>query len=212
MELKDLKINFLGDSITEGHGTSDEETKPFHQLIKNEFGLAAAYNCGIGGTRIAKQTDPTIKNKHRYDLHFALRATVMEKDVDAVVVFGGTNDFGHGDSKFGDINSTDIYTFCGAVNNLIYVLKTEFPNSKIIFMTPLRRATENIPNHDGKILEDYVNAIIEITAKHNVPVIDLFRSNIFDPLDIDVLPDGLHPNDKGHIIMADYIGKALSKI
>ena len=27
MELKGKKINFLGDSITEGHGTSDWETK-----------------------------------------------------------------------------------------------------------------------------------------------------------------------------------------
>ncbi len=32
MELKDLKINFLGDSITEGHGTTGEG-KVFHQII-----------------------------------------------------------------------------------------------------------------------------------------------------------------------------------
>ncbi len=208
MVLQNLKINFLGDSITEGHGTSNPDNT-FHQIIKREYGLKEAYNCGIGGTRIAKQTVPAT---HRYDLYFALRAKIMTKDVDAIVVFGGTNDFGHGDSKIGDIDSADIYTFCGALNILITTLKADYPNSKIIFMTPLRRKTENIPNHDNKVLSDYVNAIIEITKKHNIPVIDLFRSDIIDPNDTDVIPDGLHPNDKGHLIMADYIAKELLKI
>ena len=79
-------------------------------------------------------------------------------------------------------------------------------------MTPLRRLTENTPNHDGKILVNYVDAIIEVCKKHNVAVIDLFRSGIIDPTDTEVIPDGLHPNDKGHIIMADYIAKELLKI
>lgn len=208
MKLENLKINFLGDSITEGAGTTGPD-KVFHQIIKREYGLAAAYNCGVSGTRIAKQTVP---ENHRYDLYFDLRAKAMPSDVQAIVVFGGTNDFGHGDSKMGTIDSTDIYTFCGAVNTLITDLKADYPNSKIIFMTPLRRKTENIPNHDGKILADYVNAIIEITKKHNIPVIDLFRSDILDPEDTSVIPDGLHPNDKGHTIMADYIAKELLKI
>ena len=208
MQLKNLKINFLGDSITEGSGTTGPD-KLFHQIIKREYGLAAAYNCGVGGTRIAKSKVP---GYHIHDLYFGLRATTMTKDVDAIVVFGGTNDFGHGVAKMGDIDSRDIYTFCGAINTLIEELKADFPKAKLVFMTPLRRQTEATPNHGGKILEDYVNAIIEICAKHNVPVIDLFRSNIIDPFDKEVIPDGLHPNDKGHIIMADYIAKELLKI
>lgn len=208
MELKNLKINFLGDSITQGSGTTGPD-KVFHQIIKRDFGLAEAYNCGVGGTRIARQTN---HYNHIFDLYFGLRAKIMPRDVDAIVVFGGTNDFGHGDSKMGDIDSRDVYTFCGAVNTLIEELKSDYPNAKIVFMTPLRRREENNPNHDGRILEDYVNAIIEITKRHNVPVIDLFRSGILDPFDSAVIPDGLHPNDKGHIIMADYIGKELLKI
>lgn len=208
MKLENLKINFLGDSITQGIGTTDFNNA-FHQLIKREYSLAEAYNCGISGTRIAKQTTPYA---HSFDLYFGLRAKVMPKDADAIVIFGGTNDFGHGDSKMGDINSTDIYTFYGALNTLLSELREDFPDSKIIFMTPLRRITENEPNHDGKILADYVNAIIEVCEKHDVPVIDLFRSDIIDPFDTEVIPDGLHPSDKGHVIMADYIAKELLKI
>ena len=208
MELKNLKINFLGDSITQGSGTTGPD-KVFHQIIKRDFGLAEAYNCGVGGTRIARQTN---HYNHIFDLYFGLRAKIMPRDVDAIVVFGGTNDFGHGDSKMGDMDSRDVYTFCGAMNTLIEELKSDYPNAKIVFMTSLRRREENNPNHDGRILEDYVNAMIEITKRHNVPVIDLFRSGIIDPFDSAVIPDGLHPNDKGHIIMADYIGKELLKI
>ncbi len=205
MELKNLKINFLGDSITEGQGFV-----PYVQVIKDKYGLAEAYNCGIGGTRIAKQSKPS--NPIRFDLYFGLRAKVMPKDVDAVVVFGGTNDYGHGDSKMGDIDSTDIYTFYGALNTLITELKVDFPDSKIIFMTPIRRVGERNRNYNGKILEDYVNAVIDVTKKHNVPVIDLFRSNIFDPNDKNLLPDGLHPNDEGQAILAQHIAEELMKI
>ena len=81
-------------------------------------------------------------------------------------------------------------------------------------MTPLRRGREqeDTPNLNGYILKDYVDKIIEICKKHNLPVIDLFRSGIIDPNDKELLPDGLHPSDKGHAIMADYIAKELQKI
>lgn len=53
MELKGKVINFLGDSITEGHGTSDKAYR-FTSLIQNSTG-AICNNYGISGTRIAKQ-------------------------------------------------------------------------------------------------------------------------------------------------------------
>jgi len=209
MLLENKKIIFLGDSITEGSGTSGQD-KTFHQIIKEKYNLKAAYNCGIGGTRIAKKTQPS--DEHKYDLYFGLRVNVLPKEADTIIVFGGTNDYDHGDAKLGDIDSDDIYTFCGALNVLINDLKNAYPKSEIVFLTPLRRATEAVVNYDGKILKDYVEAIINITNKHNIPVIDLFTSGILDPNDTDVLPDGLHPNDKGHLIMADYISKELLKI
>lgn len=207
MKLENSKIIFLGDSITQGVGTTDED-KCFHQIIKQKYNLNAAHNCGVSGTSIAKQTNP--KN-HIHDLYFGLRTSVMPQNVDAIVVFGGTNDYGH-DSKMGGISSNDIYTFCGALNSLISDLKEKYPSAKVIFMTPIRRRNETLPNHDGKVLKDYVKAIIAITKNHNIPLIDLYNSGIINPNDTDILPDGLHPNDKGHAIMADYIATELLKI
>jgi len=211
MELKNLTVSFLGDSITEGHGTTSPD-KVFHQIIKEKYGMNHAYNYGIGGTRIARQIVPT-KEKTKHDLTFELRSDIMDRNADAIVVFGGTNDFGHGDAPFGTLDSDDKYTFCGAVNSLINKLERDFPNSRLIFMTPLHRLGETVPsNPDSKKLEDYVNAILAICKKRNIAVIDLFKINPLDPADEQVIPDGLHPNDNGHRIMAQVIGEELLKI
>lgn len=211
MKLKGKRIAFLGDSITEGCGTTCEE-KTFHQLIKKQYNLDLACNCGVGGTRIAQRKSPTYE-ANRFDLYFALRAQVMPRDVDIVVVFGGTNDSCHGDAELGDVNSNDNFTFNGALNKLITQLKNDYPNSSIIFLTPLHRiGEENCMNGTGYLLKDYVNAIIEATKRHNVYLIDLFNNIDLDPYNPILVPDGLHPSDAGHEVLADFIGKKLEEL
>lgn len=212
MELKGLTVNFLGDSITEGYGTTDSD-KQFHQIIKEQYGLKCAYNYGVGGTRIARCHKPS--QVTIWDYTFELRAEIMDKNADAVIVFGGTNDYGHGDAPFGTIESHDIYTFCGAVNSLVDKLKNDFPKSKIVFMTPIHRLGETAPasvSPDGKTLADYANVIVEICKKKDVAVIDLFKINPLDPADATLVPDGLHPNDDGHKVMAKVIAEELIKL
>ena len=97
MDIRNKKINFLGDSITEGHGCSSPE-KCFASLIARDHG-AVCRNYGIGGTRIARQKQPSENPKH--DLDFVGRYDKMDPDADIVAVFGGTNDFGHGDAPMG---------------------------------------------------------------------------------------------------------------
>ena len=209
MELKNKRFVFLGDSITESWGASSE-SKAFHQLIKNKYELSLACNCGVGGTKIAKRKVPTY-DATKFDFYFALRAQVMPRDADAVVVWGGTNDYGHEHcGEIGDVDSSDDYTFNGALNNLILQLKKDYPNSKIIFLTPLPRVGQEIcVNGTGNILKDYVNAIIEATKRHNVYLIDVFNEIELDPYDTSLLPDGLHPNDNGHVIIAEYLSQKL---
>ena len=210
MILKGLTVNFLGDSITEGTGTTAPE-KIFHYLIEQKCGLKIARNYGIGGTRIARQTEPSFNTK--FDLTFELRSTTMDKNAELIVVFGGTNDYGHGDAPFGTLEDTTDATFCGAVESLIKSLKTNFPESKLVFMTPLHRENEDVPSEpDGKILKDYVDAILTICERNNVSVIDLFKINPIDVNDKELLPDGLHPSDKGHAVMAEVIIEELSKL
>ena len=90
MKLKGLKINFLGDSITEGHGVENLEDV-YWNVLKRECGLEEARGYGIGGTRIARQMLPSENPAH--DLDFLSRVKDMDPDADVVVFFGGTNEF-----------------------------------------------------------------------------------------------------------------------
>ena len=56
MELKGKKIAFLGDSITEGCGVSTIENVYWNVLARKTG--AEGYGYGIGGTRIARRTEP----------------------------------------------------------------------------------------------------------------------------------------------------------
>ena len=48
-----------------------------------------------------------------------MRFTEMDERADAVVVFGGTNDFGHGDAPLGKPSDRDPSTFYGACHYLM---------------------------------------------------------------------------------------------
>ena len=214
MKLEGLKINFLGDSITEGVGVSDIETKRYTSVFEKMSG-AVVRNYGIRGTCIARQHNPSEKPRHALD--FLDRVEVMDADADIVVVFGGTNDFGHGDAAFGSFIARDEYTFCGALHSLVLRLKRRFPDAEIVFMTPLHRDIECRPNPTtGKLLIDYVRAMREILEYYAIPVLDLYSVSGIQPameggLD-DMTVDGLHPNDKGAQRIADRLLGFLSAL
>ena len=199
MEIKGLKINFLGDSITEGVGVSDIETKRYTSVFEAKSG-AIVRNYGIGGTRIARQHKPSANPRH--DLVFLDRVEEMDPDADIIVVFGGTNDFGHGDAAFGCFDDRDEYTFYGAMHSLVLRIMNRYPDAEIVFMTPLHRRTESVPKADsGRVLSDYVRAIREVTEYYGIPTLDLYATSGIQPAVVGAVDtmtsDGLHPNDKG---------------
>lgn len=114
MELKGKTINFLGDSITEGVGVSDINNNRYDNRLKSLLGLKKVNNYGIGGTRIAHQYFPS--EKPRYDLCFCGSAYNMDKGADVIVVYGGVNDYIHGDACFGKLKGKMPATFCGVVD------------------------------------------------------------------------------------------------
>ncbi len=216
MNLNGAKVNFLGDSITEGCGTSGGEAR-FTEIIRREYGLAASRNYGIGGTRYARQLSPS--ENPITDLDFCWRIQYLDRDADAVVVFGGTNDYGHGDAPLGSPEDRTHVTFYGACHVLFSGLKERFPTAHILILTPIHRTNDTSAAGDGRPqaprppLETYVRVIQEVAAQYSLPVLDLFHSRLLDPNDPAVqqayVPDGLHPNDAGHVILAKAIAEGL---
>ena len=211
MELENKKINFLGDSITQGCCATSPELG-FVDVMKEKYALAAARNYGIGGTRIARQRIPS--EEPLFDLYFASRVAQMDADADIIIVFGGTNDHGHGDAPFGNDGDRTVDSFCGACHVLYQKLLEKYPLAKIVVLTPLHRAEEG--RGDGLWLKDYVNQIKKTAAKYDLPVLDLYETSAIraDIPEIaeKLTTDGLHPNDEGHAILAEEIGEFLKTL
>ena len=96
MNVKGFHVNFLGDSITYGVGVSDIPNCRYDNRIANMLGLSRVSNHSINGSRLAHQTVPSAKPW--YDLCFCGRAYDMDTTADMVIVYGGVNDYIHGDA------------------------------------------------------------------------------------------------------------------
>ncbi len=222
MKLEGLKINFLGDSITEGSGTSCADSI-YHAVLKREAGLAEARSYGIGGTRFALQSGTEWRPKDDYvDVNsFSERFDKMDDDADVIVVFGGTNDFGHGDAPIGCFDDRSPETFYGACHYLFAGLIKKYLGKPIVIMTPLHRWNELSPKGDNKGIEygdlkKYVNIIRTVAEYYSLPVLDLYANSGLQPEIKEIrstyMPDGLHPNDERHIILAHMLKSFLERL
>lgn len=207
-ELNQLTINFLGDSITEGVWATAPELC-YVERVGAKLGCKVN-NCGICGTRIAPQTQPSPSAD--FDRDFLQRAPLMP-DADLVFVFGGTNDFGHGDADFGTITDESADTFCGAFRNLAKYLTNRYGKCNLCYILPLHRFNEDNPLGDGSRnkptlpLKEYVKAERTILQQLGIAFLDL--SDIFPQPEVstptELFQDGLHPTNKGHELIAERI-------
>ena len=219
MILKGATVNFLGDSITQGVGASSLETR-FTDVFAREFGLKAVNNYGISGTRIARQQHPETDNP-LYDQDFCRRFSKMDPNADAVVVFGGTNDFGHGDAPLGTFADRTPDTFTGACHYLMNGLLEMYAGKPVVILTPLHRWNEGCPRGDVKTedvapLSTYRTILLRVAESYALPVLDLYAVSGIQPTSARnrerLAPDGVHPNDAGYALLAHRIGKFLESL
>ena len=68
----------------------------------------------------------------RQALHFeqvfraVRKSKLLDEDADVVIVFGGVNDYGHGDAELGTFENKDPYTFFGGLRVLIESLQEKY--------------------------------------------------------------------------------------
>ena len=201
-----MLIDFFGDSITEGACASRQD-KCFVERV-GQILNCQVINHGIGGSRFAHQTKKSIDP--RIDLDFCYRLKDLNKNADLVFVFGGTNDYGHGDAPIGNKEDNSPDTFYGACNYIASNLLKIYKREQITFILPFYRLDEDNPFGDGSkdkpslTLEGYRNIIKEVLNKYEITCLD-FRKEIGKAENNPLLQDGLHPNDKGHELVAQLL-------
>ena len=202
---KGKRIGFLGNSITE----FGEYVKAYEELTG-----CKVYNYGVSATHMAK-IDASTSNA------FETRYRNMTTSLDLIVVFGGTNDFGHANTadfgSFSDGTKADTYTFYAGLHRLFKGLTTRYRYKPIVVMTPIHHGTdidtpeykmnadgtieEGVNPKTGKTFREYVDAIKEVAAFYSIIVLDAYSYSGLSPMAEGsqriFFRDGLHLNDRG---------------
>lgn len=190
-KLNGKHIAFIGDSITQGRFRKYSSSaldwtasKPFGSLIAEIAGDMNYGNFGIGGACVT-----TVVNSWMSLITNCSKIT----GYDVVFICGGTNDYG---------NNATSANFTTAYGTVVDTLKSN--NTEVVAVTPVYRTSKTGSNTQGLTLNDYCQLIKTISDNKNIKCIDLYpltNDNVF----ITYCPDGLHPNEIGHKIMADLI-------
>lgn len=204
---KGKRVGFLGDSITQ-----------YAEYVNSYAALTGctAMNYGISATHMAARNS---SDSNAFDRRYSK----ISKTVDMVVVFGGTNDFGHtSTAEFGaftDGPKVGKYTFYAGLHRLFKGLHDRFPKIPVVIMLPIHHGTEidtpeYIINSDksftegtnattGKTFREYVEAIREVAAYYSLIVLDAYSYSGLSPMtEIGAenrvfFKDGLHLNAAG---------------
>lgn len=204
---KGKKVGFLGDSITQ----NGEYVNSYARLTG-----CTALNYGVSATHMARRNSGDTNA-------FERRYINIPKNIDMLIVFGGTNDFGHTDTaafgEFTDGAKNGEYTFYAGLHRLFKGLKSRFPKIPVVIMLPIHHGTEidqkeyivNTNNTivegtnatTGKTFREYVEAIREVAAYYSFIVLDAYSYSGLTPMteiggsNRMFFRDGLHLNAAG---------------
>lgn len=207
---------FAGDSITYGTGT----TKPYWSYVQDEVGFHRLTAMGVGGSCASLTSD------YGYERPPMIIRRQFIPRADLIVLFIGTNDWGH-ESPLGTPEDRTDVSYYGALDMILSGLREKYPDSYLVMMTPLHRygfgtskltgvhyTYDHLPNGRGAGLNDYAQAVRDVCARYDVPVIDLYKECPIDPSDPvqkeAYTADGVHPNAAGCALVSKEILKFLA--
>lgn len=125
---------------------------------------------------------------------FEERVKNITGDYDTIVVFGGTNDFGH---------SVSLDVFEQSVNNTLTTLCTKYPTAKMFLITPPQRSDLSV-NKRNNTLWDFVEVLKKSAQKYGFKIVDVYSESGITTFNTNVYTkDNLHPNGTGMAMIAN---------
>lgn len=213
VDFSEISIACLGDSITEAANLSDMENYQQYSYptkLKDLLGAESVVNLGIGGSSIGRY----------WDQAFVDRYQEIPEDTDLILVMGGTNDgFCLSENELGTMEERKERTYIGDLDELMRSLKRDYPDATIVFATPLPNVLHDILRKERDYLLPQsllVNIMKQLAAEYEIPVIDLYNSNILDTHDAAVIynymPDGVHCNSDGYTLLAEHMAAEVIRL
>lgn len=181
----DLQSRNIKDITVEGYVTA----------IERRYGLVAT-NYGKGGQTLVGGY-PTL-------------ATLDYSDVALVTIAYGVNDARTG-VTLGTVNSNDITTFAGAMNNLLRKIYTDNPECRVVILTPIQRLYVSdfgigTQNANGHYLIDFCRMCEKVAAKRSTACINMYEVCGINQTNLYYYTvEGVHPVNQGFARMTNTI-------
>lgn len=178
-------ILFFGDSLTAGYGLSPEQAFPalVEQACNKNGTPCKAINAGLSG-------ETSAGGIARIDW-------VLRQPIDVFVLELGAND---------GLRGLPVEQTEKNLQAIIDKVKAKYPKARIVIagmMVP--------PNMGPDYSSRFQKIFPELAKKNNATLIPFLLQDVAGHADLN-LGDGIHPNPKGHKIVADNVYKALSPL
>ncbi|MFN7455370.1 MAG: arylesterase [Pseudobdellovibrionaceae bacterium] len=174
------KILALGDSLTEGYGVARERAYP--ALLEAKL-KNAGFNWVVINSGISGSTTASAKGRLQWQL---------KNKPDVIFLALGANDGLRG-LKVADSEKNLSEAILLAQNSKIKIILAEM-------LMP--------PNYGETYRKEFQNMYSRLAKKHQIPLIPFFLKDIAGKPELN-LPDGIHPNEKGYQIVAEYLFQQL---
>jgi beta-glucosidase len=182
-----IDLLFVGDSITDAW-----RRDPQNKVFKERWGKHNPLNIGIGGDRT------------QHVLWRLENGEVEGIKPKVAVLMIGTNNLGNKESPEDTI---------AGVTAVVKSLREKLPESKILLLAVFPRG-EKVDNPFRAQIKTVNDAIAKLNDGTNVKYLDIGEKFLAEDgtLTKEIMPDALHPNEKGYQIWADAIGPTLDEM
>lgn len=196
----------LGDSLTESNSRT---TKHYFDYIAEKTGIKTV-NLGVSGTGYMRRQD--------INRAFYQRVSNIPEDADVITIFGSGNDLSS-DQTLGEVTDTGTDTICGCINTTIDAIYERIPLARLGIVTPTPWVGSS-PSKPTCGMAKYSEAIVEICKRRSIPCLDLYHESNLRPDDENFRKlafskdggNGVHPDEKGHEIIAASFQSLLERL
>ena len=214
-KLAGKKISFIGDSITSfGDGTPEYNSATGYTYDDVWSGLVLKLTGGVLGT-LDGVAGSTVQGS-TYDAFAFRRSKSVAQDSDYIFIFMGANDqrlnrnLGTIKPKgtLGDItdaSNPNLNEFTGAYQLALESMLNHYQKSQIVLMTPLKAFNRDNTGDLNPNSDAFAERVIELAKLYGIRYIDMREIGITGYNHKLYYYDGLHPNKKGHMLIAEYV-------
>ena len=191
---KRLPVNIVavGNSITDGYGSSSRETSWPGYLSKLLGRSHSVLNCGVSGTTMSRDADNSYWNTGSY-------TTAKNAKPEILIIALGTND---ADPWRWRVTGKD---FERDYRAMIQEFRNAGANPSLYFCLPPPKFPHD--SEQNQVIEnELMPKIRSLAAEYHAQLID-FHELMYNR--VDVFPDDIHPDDAGALVMAQYVKRVL---